>query len=554
MKHFLIIIFLLSFGPANSQTPPWEWARTSIGNGVGNGWQESFSIASDHSGNVYLSGFFEDSILTIGSFTLTNYGTNNILLAKYDSTGTVFWAKSSYGAGDNECNDIAVDNSSNSYLTGKFGAPFVSFDTDTLFKPGAGTNPFLVKYDQSGNEIWAKGGEGAGTNIGTSVAVDTSGNIYIAGSYNAQNLIFDSDTVINTAAGFTDVFIVKYNSAGNVIWVKNIGGILAENCSAILTDNSGNLYITGIFSSPNLTLGAFTLTCTGGVDLYIAKLDPSGNVLWAKSAGGSGSEYGYNLTLDLTGNLYLTGMFSSPNLAFDNDTLFCTGNLDAFLVKYDSLGNIIWAKSSTGSENEIGYCILADPLGDVYLSGAFSDSLGLSFGGIVLPRPANSFDPMFILKLDSMGNAFWGSALASGGDDQNAIAFGTNGSLYTAGDFYNVNPFIIGCDTLVRTSSENVFVAKMGRNLCPEIESVQQIINGSNTVIFPNPFCEKINVNANDTYQSEIILYDILSRKLLQHTFTNSTTLNTEQLAKGIYIYEVRNKNGMIQNGKVVKE
>src|SRR4051812_33884103 len=117
MKTFITILLLLVFSKVYSQAPSWEWARTTIGSGIGHGAQECYSIASDQFGNVYLSGYFSDSSLIIGPDTLRNYGASNVFIAKYDSSGNVLWAKQSLGAGDNEGNGIAMDSLGNSYVT-----------------------------------------------------------------------------------------------------------------------------------------------------------------------------------------------------------------------------------------------------------------------------------------------------------------------------------------------------------------------------------------------------------------------------------------------------
>ena len=555
MRKLLTFILLLFITQANSQTPPWEWARCPIGGGVGSAWEESYSIASDHSGNVYLSGFFNDTSLIIGSYNFSSVGSNDILIAKYDSSGNVVWATSVGGSGSDECNSIAVDDSQNIYITGEFTSPTISFGSFTLTNSGAGWNTFIVKYNSSGTVVWAKNSKATGTNNSKNIAVDSWGNSYITGLYNSPIIVFDADTLMNTAAGFTDAFIVKYNPTGSILWTKNIGGVLSENCTAVNVDISGNIFISGIFSSPTLSVDSFSLTCSGGVDLFLARLDSLGNVIWCKSYGGIGSDNSYSLTSDLTGKIYLTGLFSSPILIFGNDTLYQTGNSDAFLIKFDSLGNIIWAKSSIGAGGEIGYCVITDTLGSIYLSGSFNDILGMSFDSATLFPPANSFDPMFIIKFDSAGNAIWNQTLQSGGDDQNSIALGQNGSLYVGGDFYNVNPFILGCDTLIRSASEVVFVAKLGHNLCPDSTiSVNEINQKISYAIFPNPFEEKLNIVMKNNEQSQIFLYDIISRKLLQQNFSNSTTLDTRGFSNGIYIYQVKNSKGIIANGKLVKQ
>ena len=554
MKKLLTILFLLTFIQVKSQIPAWEWARCPTGGGVGSGWEESYSIASDHSGNVYLSGFFNDTSLIIGSYTFSSVGNNDILIAKYDSSGNVIWATSVGGIGVDECNSITVDDSENIYVTGEFNSATISFGTYSLTNSGVGTNIFIAKYDSSGTVVWAKSGKGTGTNLSKSVTVDSWGNSYITGYYNSPILIFDADTLTKTGAGFTDAFIVKYNPTGNILWTKNIGDTLAEFSSCIVANNSGDIYITGSFSSPTLSFDTISVSNVGSSAMFLAKLDSFGNAIWAKSFNSIGNNETFFVTADAFGNSYLTGRFISPILVFASDTLHNTGMYDCFFTKFNSAGNILWAKSSVGSGNDFGSSIVVDSIGNSYLAGGFY-SPTLTFDTIVLQFPANGFDPMFIVKYDSSGNTLWGKAIASGGDDQNSIALGLNGSIYVGGDFYNVNPFILGCDTLIRTASEVLFVAKLGRNLCPDsTPRVNEINQNISETIFPNPFSDNLNVTVNENEQSQIILYDILSRKLLQQTFTNSTTLNTEQLANGIYIYELRTMNGVIKKGKIIKQ
>jgi hypothetical protein len=164
---------------------------------------------------------------------------------------------------------------------------------------------------------------------------------------------------------------------------------------------------------------------------------------------------------------------------------------------------------------------------------------------------------MFIVKCDPTGTALWAKALQSGGDDDNGIALGTNGSIYTGGDFYNVSPFIIGNDSLfLFPSTENIFIAKLGYS---SGTGIAEINTNENMILYPHPFRDRLTIRVNNNNLSEIILYDIASRKLVQKKFISSTTLNTSQLAKGIYIYEVRsnsasNQATVIKQGEVVKE
>ncbi|MFI5220641.1 MAG: T9SS type A sorting domain-containing protein, partial [Bacteroidia bacterium] len=174
--------------------------------------------------------------------------------------------------------------------------------------------------------------------------------------------------------------------------------------------------------------------------------------------------------------------------------------------------------------------------------------------------PFGAPDPMFLVSYDLNGNVLCAQGLISGGDDQNSVSVSPSGGIYIGGDLLHTgtspNPIIFGNDSLLLVGQENVFVAKvLPGNLCPDtITAVNEFENMNNFIVFPNPFNDNLIIKAKTDRQLEIILYDILSRKLLQRNFTSTTTINTEQLASGLYIYEVRNKNGIIANGKVIKQ
>ena len=164
----------------------------------------------------------------------------------------------------------------------------------------------------------------------------------------------NSDTSGNTA----DLFITKYNTNGNVIWAKNAGGIYSENATSIAIDATNNLYIVGTFGK-KIAFGTIILTnadtLTNYQDLFLAKYNSSGNVLWAKRAGGTNNDYPYSVAMKALGGVYIAGNFESSTLAFDTTTLINAGNPDVFLAKYDTSGNVLWAKRAGGTGYDYPY-------------------------------------------------------------------------------------------------------------------------------------------------------------------------------------------------------
>ena len=269
---------------------------------------------------------------------------------------------------------MSTDALGNVFVSGGFTSPTLILGTYTLTNPSGGSNykPFLIKYDANGNVIWAATALG-GTNSGaSSVNADASGNTFLVGQFSGSSIIFGTYTLTNP--GGQDIFIVKYDSNGNVLWAKNsIGSSWGDNATSVSTDAGGNAIISGFFSSSTIAFGTYTLTNNGVYNTFVVKYDSNGNVLWAKSAGGTNWDRAYSISTDALGNAFITGYFGSPSLAFGTYTLTNAGQRDAFLAKYDVNGNILWAKSVGGTGDEMGYSVSAYG-GDVFISGHLGTS------------------------------------------------------------------------------------------------------------------------------------------------------------------------------------
>jgi len=451
MKSYslIIVFFAISLFQASSQAPDWVWARSARSPGTG----EGLNIATDNWDNVFITGWFQDSI-TFASYVLT--GANSVFLAKYDSYGNVKWAKTASG-GTSVGTCVAADVFGNSYVTGYF-ANSISFGSHTITTVGS-YNIFLVKYDSSGNVLWARSAGGLQSDNAWGVTTDASGNVYVTGTFSSYSFTIGSFTLINS--GSANIFLAKYDSTGNVLWAKSAVGAGGDRGYSAAADTSGNVFLTGHFTSSSLTFGVYTLTNAGSDDIFLVKYDSSGNVLWAKSVGGTSADYGYHVATDASNNAYLTGYYSSSSITFGTYTLTNAGNSDAFLVKYNSSGNVSWAKNIGSTGLEYGWCVATDRFNKIFVTGAFRFTT-LTFGAITLPYPTGALDAMFIAGYDSTGQALFAKALGSGGDDNNAVAASPSGCIYIGGDF-ELPSLVVGNDTLIRTGTndENVFVAKI---------------------------------------------------------------------------------------------
>jgi hypothetical protein len=354
----------------------------------------------DASGNVYLTGWYGSHTIIFDSITLTNAGQNDMFLVKYDATGNVLWAKSIGGTGDDFGYSAAVDAWGYVYVTGYFESPSITFGSFTL--PQALSNGsenstvLLAKFDSNGTLQWTTNAAGTGGDYGNSVAVAPEGNVYVTGYFKSTIIIFGSDTLTN--AGTWDMFLVKYDGSGTVLWAKSAGGAYYDGGLAVAVDAIGDAYVTGLFESPTITFGSYELTNAGSAgysDMFLVKYDNYGNVVWAKSAGGTGIDEGYSVAVDVSGNAYVTGSFSSSAITFDSNVLMNAGYDDIFLVKINASGNVRWAESLGGTSSDEGYSVAVDDAGNVYLTGRFF-SPTIAFGSYSLTNTGKA--NMFLAK------------------------------------------------------------------------------------------------------------------------------------------------------------
>lgn len=327
---------------------------------------------------------------------------------------------------------------------------------------------------QSKSFEWAVsfGGKTAGQSL--SIATDDSGNTYSTG-YFSDTVDFDPGIgVFNLASiGNTNVFVQKLDSTGRFVWAKSIGGTSNDRGNAIVTDNFGNVYLTGTFRGSgdfNPDAGVRTLTSLGGTDVFLMKLDQNGSFAWAVSFGGTSRDEGLSLTTDKSGNVYVAGLFSdrvdfNPGPGLGTET--SNGNTDAFVVKFDPSGGFQWVNQIGGNSIDQAYSISYDPNGYLYTTGRFMSTVDFN------PSP-NVFNltgggaSLFIQKVDTNGSFQWAKSVTAAGGS--AIGLGItsdqNGDSYTVGNFaatpdFNPNA---GVFNIASNGNDDAFILKLKAN------------------------------------------------------------------------------------------
>ncbi|MFX1594291.1 MAG: SBBP repeat-containing protein [Promethearchaeota archaeon] len=307
-----------------------QWNRTWGGTDFdyGNG------IAIDSSGDIYLAG-------RTSSF---GEGMSDMCLVKYDNSGTQQWNRTWGGTGGDFCNGVAVDFSSNIYLTGhtqSFGV--------------TGSDIVLVKYNSLGIQQWNRTFDGGASDYGWGIATDSLGNLYIAGQRSG----------VGVGGEYNDMVLVKYDGNGILQWSRIWGGEHYDMSEDVVVDLSNNVYLAGVTESFGVGISAMALV----------KYDSDGIQQWNRTWDTADPDSGYGVAVDLSGNIYLSG--SSGNFGVEGGEMA--------LVKYDNSGAQQWNWTWGGDKNDAGRGVAVDSSSNVYLAGV-TESFGEGYDDMVLVK------------------------------------------------------------------------------------------------------------------------------------------------------------------------
>lgn len=308
--------------------------------------------------------------------------------------------------------------------------------------------------------LWLRNFGGLDYDQANDIAVDNDGNIIITGSFqgNATFGTFQLNSI-----GFDDIFLVKLDPSGNVLWAVRAGGLEYDEGSAVTTDNNNNIIITGSFSG-DAFFGSILLTSSGSSDVFTAKYSSDGIALWAKKGGSSSYDAGFAVTTDNSGNVYTAGTFSR---AAQFGLLSGQGGeySNVFLVKYNSFGDEQWIQTGTGSGfYNNAYGLATNSLNDVIMTGTFSELT--TFSGINLNSIAGP--DIFLVRYDTNGSLIWinqagGSSFNEFAQD---VAIDKNNDIFLTGGFSETINF--GSISLTTIGNSNTFVTKYNLSGVPQ--------------------------------------------------------------------------------------
>lgn len=520
-----------------------EWTNlTTSDGGSGDCW---YTISVDSTGNSYLHGRFSGTTNFLGD-TVTG---NGAYVAKISGDSVLRWIKTLNLASSNLTIDpsgIITDKTNNSYVWGTFSDSLNVEGTWITKRNPGGIMGYLVKYDNDGNFKWVRSFSCSGSLLGVGgIATDTSGNILIAGQY--SGILTIGSYTFPSISSLYNSFFAKYTPNGDLLFAKTFSGSSSYSYWRIWTrsiacDKQNNILLTGQFYD-TVNFGTTILKSLGGYDIFIAKYDPSGNELWAKTAGGANSsERGSAVTTDKNNNAYITGYFSGygQSISFGGITIASPYpyGCNLYVAKYDPNGTALWARALQSPVYTWPlYKLGIDQIGNCYAGGDYYDTLKFDNGPILT---GNGYCH-FIAKYTPNGDFEWCQNL-SGNPSNSTGLFSTaavnDKTIYVAGYIAN-DAITFGAHT-ISSAGTNGFLALLGS----EVGIPSVVLSHNGVELFPNPACQIINLEF-DKQPGKFVNYsisDITGKILISNTTEGNKriTITLPDIPKGVYFIRIK--------------
>lgn len=328
---------------------------------VGSGNAYPRHIAVDPHGNVSVTGEFSGTV-DYGGGEIS--ATSGIFVAQYDNAGTHIWSRAIERSGLSQIRGIGADALGNVTITGSFrntidfgGGPLTATIVDA----------FVVQYDSVGDFAWAR----TFKTVGTDIVVEPMGDIIVTGLFRSTS-DFGGGPIVTTT---DSIFLVRYDSGGNHIWSKSVG---TGQVQAVAVGPDGNIVITGRFHGTR-DFGGGPIWSVGGTDIFLAQYDSTGNHIWSKRMGGAGFDDGFGVDIDLLGNIVVTGTFFEE-VDFGGGLISSAGKSDIFVAEYNNAGDHIWSEGIGGEFLDYHGDGTVDRFGEVIVTGSFTGSIDFGDG------------------------------------------------------------------------------------------------------------------------------------------------------------------------------
>ena len=371
---------------------------------------------------------------------------------------TLLWA-TYYGGDEMEYGQsVYTDHLGNVYMSGETYSTFNIYNSGHDGGLQGEFDAYLVKFDGSGNRLWATYYGGYGRDWGDAVCTDHLGNVYLAGgtesttdiAHNGHDNIYNQTGEAGTGLSGNrfdrDAYLVKFNSEGERLWATYYGGGdfdwtgSSEHGTGVCTDANGNVFMTGYTNSDSgIAFNGHDNSFNGVFDAFIVKFNSFGNRIWGTYFGGTKDDRAYDICADSWGNIHITGYTESDGLGYKNlHQYFNAGNKDAFIAKFNNNGSLYWSTYYGGSEYDEGRSIATDASGSVYVAGMTKSNSNINDKGFDESFNNSGNNDAFLVKFSLLSIRLWGTYYGGEkGEYTSSVAISKNGDVYLAGETYS---------------------------------------------------------------------------------------------------------------------
>lgn len=508
-------------------------------------------IDVDAAGNSYVLFNFSEQ-LQIGSIQFAPIGQTDVGVVKISPEGVTLWGAAAASLSSDQGNAITVNSSGEVFITGYY-TDDIQFDDLAL--PANGSNGatefFVAKIDIDGQWAWAKQQTGTAIAAGNAIDSDSQGNIIVGGSFYGADLIFDSETF---TAQEQLPFLVKINSAGNVIWSFNPETPYGASLGGLTIDNAGNVYLCGSFGTFEdaevlLSAGDIVLTNVGdaeasvtAADMYVIALSVDGVPLWGKNAGSLYFEsFASSIAVDNTGQVYVAGIFQD-SISNTNTSFGAVGgesDYDYYLASLSSSGDWLWLNRLGNSDFNTGSLLLRSSIeGYIYMAGNL-EAQPFEFGTFSLASLGTNSS--FLTRVNTDGSYRWAfnhPAIYS------AAVYSEN-SFRITGNF--TDPITLGSNALIATGGVNADMYTCRLNYTPLVPDGFTQISADQLSAFPNPFTNQLNVSSDSEDILEVKVFDLTGRELeaVVNFQGRSAIVIPSTSTTGYFFIQIKTENGM---------
>ncbi len=539
----MILIILLINTQLSAQHVSFGWANSTGGLGE----DESVSIAVDHLNNTCVVGTYWGTVdfdPGAGELNLSTSGSFDVFIQKFNKEGTLLWAKSLGGRESEEVTGICTDANGDICIIGYFEdvADFDPGPKQFDLESSGSKDAFVVKLNSDGDFLWAKALGGDGFDLGINIAASQSNHVYLTGIFKeSADLDPGNGTDEYISKGGYDIFIEKLDPEGNLVWARVIGSSRDDYAADISTDGLGNCFLAGIYRDTiDLDPGSGErIEKTKG--MFIEKLDSNGQFVWVKTVKNAGNNITPQaLDINSNGDIVVAGEFSSVvdfNPGGGNLYIESTGRDDAYILKLDSEGHVIWAKSFGGDQMERLKGLALDDMDNIYVVGHYNLIIDWNADSIT----AVGAEDIFIAALNSSGDHLWGRSIGGSEHDYaGSIEVNTAGDIMVSGSYSATSDFNPFNEQFNLSSSGRLDAFLVQLSSWPLKVDFPEARNS--ILIAPNPTNAIVTIKSNDRPIEFIYVKDVQGREVYHREFNTSKKnhqINLVNARNGVYSVQI---------------